>query len=174
MTQAVKEEVMVEIRYDIFDTIEALSYMLLSSWKASSEFTLDLKLNEDELASLVARKFLCSEDTKATRRIWGFELGMEWKKYRERKGLATNKSFKDRTNKDALSVATKAADSLAEIMDEVTITLWGWHERLERTRIMRAEHKATAKNLKSKKKQNEMQENIAKTEKGYKGSAGER
>jgi len=77
MTQAVKEEVMVEIRYDIFDTIEALSYMLLSSWKASSEFTLDLKLNEDELASLVARLFLCSEDTKATRRIWGFEQEME-------------------------------------------------------------------------------------------------
>jgi hypothetical protein len=131
MTQAVKEEVMVEIRYDIFDTIEALSHMLLSSWKASSEFTLDLKLNEDELASLVARLFLCSEDTKATGRIWGFELGMEWKKYRERKGLATNKSFKDHINKDALSVATKAADSLAEIMDEVTITLWGWHKRRE-------------------------------------------
>ena len=53
-------------------------------------------------------------------------------------------------------------------MDEVTITLWGWHERPERTRIMRAEHKATAKNLKSKKKQNEMQENIAKTEKDTK------
>ena len=53
-------------------------------------------------------------------------------------------------------------------MDDVTSTLLGWHERLERTRIMRAEHKTTAKNLKAKKKQNEMQEKIAKTEKDTK------
>ena len=90
------------------------------------------------------------------------------KKDRERKGLATNKSLKDRTNNDTLSVATKVSDSLAELMDEVTIKLWGWHKRPEITRIMCVEHKATVNNLKAKKKQNEMQEKIAKAEKDTK------
>ena len=53
-------------------------------------------------------------------------------------------------------------------MDEINIKLWGWQERLERTRIMRAEHRAIAKNLKAKKNQDEMQENIAKTERDTK------
>ena len=73
MTHVVKEEVIGGICNDIFDTIEALSHMLLSLWKASSEVKFDLEVNEDNLASLEARLFLCSEDIKATRRIWGFE-----------------------------------------------------------------------------------------------------
>ena len=39
---------------------------------------------------------------------------------------------------------------------------------MERTRILRAEHKVIAKNLNAKKKQNEIQENIAETERNTK------
>ena len=62
MTQAVKEELMVEIQNDIFYAVEAYTMMLTSSWKGSLEFRLDLKVDPDELMSLAAGIFLTLED----------------------------------------------------------------------------------------------------------------
>ena len=64
-----KGEVIVEIYKDVFDTVKAFSMMLLSPWKESSEFKLNFEKDSIALASLVARNFLTSKDSKTSRRL---------------------------------------------------------------------------------------------------------
>ena len=67
-------------------------------------------------------------------------------------------------NNDALAVAFKSADTLHELMEAITRTLWTHYERQEAIKALRAEHKLNKKIIAEGKKNADMQKKIAETE----------
>ena len=114
MTQAMIDKERKEIRKDIS---RQMSANLTVGWKASSENDLQLQLNKDELASLYVQILFTVSNTKDLRDAWGFNDNSTtaWRSFCESMGVPAVSSYNDRINGDDVAVATRSADSLANI-----------------------------------------------------------
>ena len=172
MTAAAKEQTTVLCQKDILKAMREIAPMLAQSWTNAVEGDyIDIKLEDEQLGWLAIKYFLCDEDSKSLLKLWGFD-GLDgkqvWAKFREMFDVPRQTSYAGRITDDAYAISGRAADSLGEIMQAITVDLWRWHRRKERARKQRAQHAMVTKKIAASEKQEEMARKIAERERNTK------
>ena len=166
MTQAVIEETGSRLREDIFNAIHELSQLYVVAWENSADEPLELKLSTEELASYATKIYLKTITKTDTSRFMGFQDTEDIATmYREHLRLDRVRTFQSKITDDGILLVKKVADSLEDLMDQLTYQLWKYHERKDRDRKMKSKMKEITVKFAAAKKNEEMQERIAKEEK---------
>ena len=166
MTRAVIEETKKALRVEFIDALGELAELLVVAFEEHA--ALDLKYEHgnclEEIASYAAYIFILNHinDDSDVGHVLGLtDRHAAMKMYRQHFNCQKIGPLIDRTCEVAKLLAEKVADSLGEIMEELTVNLFDFHRQTEKSRKAKAQMKAIKAKHEQRKKNDEMLAKIA-------------